>query len=327
MAPGVPLSPRHNALTVVGLLLVAAIASVAGYLYVLFPVAAAVEGAAAVPAPGQLLIRDRLVHLDGLMAPREDGDCRVAGQVLQCALISQAHLIELTAGKTVRCDVKRYGGDERSWGRCHVKDPDPALFERGEDDLNRVLVRTGWAVADRQHFADYVNDGQIARTERLGLWQGTVGERRVSTSILAGIPTVKDGDTIELTEVDIRLRGIDAPDLTQTCKLNGLDYACGIRARTNLADLLAGLSIVCHVGQFEGDDRVWGRCGEDDGTRRDFAGNSVTLNEAVVLTGWAVALADKDVTYTAAESKARSEKRGMWAGQFVRPADWRKGAR
>jgi endonuclease YncB( thermonuclease family) len=314
------MTTRRNSITAGALVLVAAIAAVAGYFYLKGPLRYSVEGVATVPDSGRLIVENHLIQLDGLLAPRRDADCRVSGQILQCSLISQARLIEMVAGKTVRCAVTRYPGDDRNWGRCTVRNPDPALFAAG-------LVRLGWAIADQQHFPDYAADGQQARTQRIGLWQGTVGERRVGTNVLAGVPIVKDGATIELMDIEIHLRGVDAPELFQTCKMGGVEYDCGMRARTNLVDLLAGVAIVCHVGQFPGDDRVWGRCGEDDGTRRDYKADSVPLNAAVVTTGWGVARPDTEVTYTEAEAFAKSEKRGMWAGEFVRPTDWRRGVR
>jgi endonuclease YncB( thermonuclease family) len=321
------MNSRRNTITAGALVLVAAIAAVAGYFYLKGPLSYVVEGPATVPDSGRLIVENHLVQLDGLVAPRRDADCRVGGQILQCSLISQARLIEMVAGKTVRCEVTRYPSDERNWGRCSVRNPDPALFTAGEDDINRNLVRLGWAIADQQHFPDYIADGQQARTQRIGLWQGTVGERRVGTNVLAGVPIVKDGDTIELMDIEIHLRGVDAPELFQTCKMDGIEYDCGQRARANLVDLLAGIPLVCHVGQFPGDDRVWGRCGEDDGTRRDFKADAVPLNAAVVTTGWGMARPDTEVTYIEAEAFAKKEKRGMWAGEFVRPADWRRGVR
>ena len=318
---------RRNLFTFLGLLAFVVAVMVAAVIYIVRPLANSAEGPASVPEPGVLIVNDKVIHLDGLLAPSDDTGCRVNGRTLQCALISRARTVELTAGKTVHCDLKRYPNDDRAFGRCQVKDPDPVLFERGETDLNRVLVRTGWAMADRHHTSDYVNDGQLARNDKLGMWAGIVTDRRVTTNILAGVPVVKDGATIELMDIEIRLRGVDAPELTQSCYLNDLPYDCGRRARANLVELLAGLSIVCHVGTFEGDDRVWGRCGEDDGTRRDFVANSTSLNEAVVLSGWAVAVPDKEISYATAENKARGEKRGLWAGAFVRPSAWRQGAR
>jgi endonuclease YncB( thermonuclease family) len=321
------MNARRNAVTAGVLVLVAAIAAVAGYVYISGPLRYSVEGLAAVPDAGRLIVENHLIQLDGLVVPEKDADCRVGGNILQCNLISRARLIEMVAGKTVRCEVTRYWTDDRNWGRCRVRNPDPALFAAGEDDLNRTLVRMGWAIADQRHTPEYAADGQQARNRRIGLWQGTVAERRVGTNVLAGVPIVKDGGTIELMDIDIHLRGVDAPELFQTCMMDGLPYDCGRRARANLVDLLAGIAIVCHVTTLEGDDRVWGRCGEDDGTRRDIKLNAVPLNAAVVTTGWAVARSDPEITYTEAETFARSQRRGMWAGEFVRPADWRRGVR
>ncbi|MBM3508057.1 MAG: hypothetical protein FJX64_10230 [Alphaproteobacteria bacterium] len=321
------MSSRRNVVTALGLLAIVVFAAIGGYFYLSGPLHYAVEGPAAVPAAGRLLIKDHVVHLEGLVSPREDTDCRIGPNVLQCNLIAHARLIEMVAGKTVRCDVTRYKTDERNWGRCTVAKPDAALFADAGGDINRALVRTGWAIADQQHTLDYVEDGAQARGQRRGLWQAAVAERRVDTNVLAGVPVVKDGDTLELMEVDIHLRGVDAPDLYQTCTMNRIPYECGLRARANLINLLAGIPVVCHVKNFQGDDRVWGICGQDDGTRRDIAPTAITLNQAVVASGWAVARADPEIGFGAAEAKARNERAGMWVGQFVRPVDWRRGVR
>ncbi len=44
---------------------------------------------------------------------------------------------------------------------------------------------------------------------------------RVSTRELGGGATVVDGDSLEIGAVRIRLRGIDAPELRQTCTRDG----------------------------------------------------------------------------------------------------------
>ena len=59
----------------------------------------------------------------------------------------------------------------------------------------------------------------------------------------------------------------------------------------------------------------------------DIRSDVPTFNERMVLSGWAVA--DRRLTdeYAAAEDEARKAKRGLWAGEFVRPAEWRDGKR
>ena len=120
--------------------------------------------------------------------------------------------------------------------------------------------------------------------------------------------------------------GIDAPELAQTCTMNGVSYPCGLLASAHLNALITAHSIICHVDLLD-DGRSWGRCGQSNQTGGDFLAGAPTLNEAMVLSGWAVANRDQSRAYIDAEDEARREKRGMWAGEFVRPADWRDGVR
>lgn len=48
------------------------------------------------------------------------------------------------------------------------------------------------------------------------------------------------------------------------------------------------------------------------------------LNGWLVLNGWAVAFRRYSTAYVAAEDTARAAKRGLWAGDFEMPWDWRK---
>jgi endonuclease YncB( thermonuclease family) len=50
---------------------------------------------------------------------------------------------------------------------------------------------------------------------------------RPSSADVSGEPTVIDGDTLVVTGERIRLQGIDAPELHQTCTAYGQEWACG----------------------------------------------------------------------------------------------------
>ena len=53
----------------------------------------------------------------------------------------------------------------------------------------------------------------------------------------SGTAIVNDGDSITIAGERIRLRGIDAPELSQTCERDGQDYACGRRSKEALLTL------------------------------------------------------------------------------------------
>jgi hypothetical protein len=50
---------------------------------------------------------------------------------------------------------------------------------------------------------------------------------RPSVADVTGLATVIDGDTIVVADERIRLEGIDAPELHQTCTAYGQQWACG----------------------------------------------------------------------------------------------------
>lgn len=296
---------------------------------------ATVQGTATVPTGdvvqvgGVLLVQNRQVHLLGVIAPREEPDCRTQrGAVVHCTLASAGKLAELVAGKAIRCQVSKRGKDDRNWGVCRVTGPGATPGDKVEDTINGQLLLAGWALPNEQHGREWLQLGVRARNAEAGLWAGTVVPHSVRTGTLLGATEANDGRTLEINETRMILYGVDAPDLAQECTLNGLPYQCGLRAYVQLIDLLAGVGrVVCHVSKIEGDDRGYGRCGFPTPNGADIRADAPTFNERMVLSGWAVA--DRHLTneYTAAEEEARKAKRGLWAGEFVRPSEWRDGKR
>ncbi len=60
-----------------------------------------------------------------------------------------------------------------------------------------------------------------------------------------GIPTVIDGDTIEVHGQQIRLHGIDTPESRQLCRLDGKPWQCGKDAANALANMIARRPVTC----------------------------------------------------------------------------------
>lgn len=134
---------------------------------------------------------------------------------------------------------------------------------------------------------------------------------------LSGPATVVDGDTLIVSDARIRLIGIDAPELGQTCRDNA-DFrvvACGAEAREVLQELVSGAPIRCQGTQRDRYRRLLATCFDADG--RD-------IGQAMVQLGFAVAPQRWDSPYRSDEAFAKAQGVGLWATHFEDPADYRR---
>lgn len=139
-------------------------------------------------------------------------------------------------------------------------------------------------------------------------------------SCWAAEPIIKDGDTIQIGDVSYRLAGTDAPELDQPCVDGHADnWACGTDARDRLAKMINKRDVRC---EDLGEDKTYrnrrsGLC--------SIAGEPVSLNQAVVRAGYAVAVASDSAkaNFAADEAAAKDKKQGLWQGCFTTPADFR----
>lgn len=120
-----------------------------------------------------------------------------------------------------------------------------------------------------------------------------------------------DGDTLAVPGARLRLDGIDAPELGQSCtRRDGASYACGEDAKRRLHALVSDGGWICSGTARDRYNRLLVVCrrGSDD------------LAELLVASGSAVA----DGRYLTVEARARLAGEGIWAGAFERPSDWRR---
>lgn len=132
-----------------------------------------------------------------------------------------------------------------------------------------------------------------------------------------GHPQVLSGSILVLNGIKIRLFGIEAPEPGQTCENKyGNSYLCGKESIIWMRNWLNQKDVSCRILSKVQNGRTIGTCFSDDG-KYDVAA-------AIVNAGWAVAYTEHTQIYVPYEQDAAMARRGLWAGQFYKPWDWRK---
>lgn len=134
-----------------------------------------------------------------------------------------------------------------------------------------------------------------------------------SAAEIAGRARVLDGDTLEIGAARVRLHGIDAPELAQTCPEPGGDWACGEAASVRLEALIRGRSVLCVPRERD-------RYGRWVATCR--VGN-VDLGARLVAEGLAWAYTRYSDDYARVEARAKTTRLGLWRGATPPAWDWR----
>jgi endonuclease YncB( thermonuclease family) len=126
---------------------------------------------------------------------------------------------------------------------------------------------------------------------------------------------VIDGDTLELgTGERIRLWGIDAVEGDQICQRDGRPWQCGDDATVALEALIDGQQITCAERDVDGYGRTVATCAVD----------GHDIGAAMVRSGWAVDYERySGGAYAAEQLEAEQAQRGLWAGSFMPPWEWR----
>lgn len=104
------------------------------------------------------------VRLFGIIAPDLSQLCDApGGRKWQCGRASATMLLEAVKTKDVTCKGASTDADGRLMADCHVEG----------QDLNRKMVRDGWALAYPRHSMKYLPDERIAKQNHKGLWQAS----------------------------------------------------------------------------------------------------------------------------------------------------------
>ena len=153
----------------------------------------------------------------------------------------------------------------------------------------------------------------------LGIGTGTVGANEdAPLGRITGlqITAITDADSLRAGPVRLRLFGIDAPEMRQSCAdKGGQAYACGKAARDWLVAFLPeGAVLSCDLLDQDRYGRLITRC--------FYQGHDIAAR--LVAAGWALAWQRYSEDYVPVQARARDRKAGLWAGQFEPPWDWRQ---
>lgn len=172
--------------------------------------------------------------------------------------------------------------------------------------VNRMLMRRQRRRGGRRLLPDVLGAVAIlaALSALLGIYRWRSGET------LSGVAYAIDGDSLRLAGRELRLEGLDAPELNQLCERDGRSYECGRAARRALALWLVQDNLTCRTNGEDRYGRALARC----------TAGGADINAALVREGLAVSFG----AYLVEEEEARTARRGLWAGTFERPADWRR---
>ena len=117
---------------------------------------------------------------------------------------------------------------------------------------------------------------------------------------VTGRARVINGDTPEIAARRIRLHGIDAPEMRQSCRKEGASWPCGAEATKALRSMIQDVEVACEERDRDRYGRIVAVCfarGED-------------LNAAMVRRGWALAYRRYSVDYVDAEISGRAFGQG-----------------
>ena len=125
--------------------------------------AADITGVAKVREGDTVLIGSSRIRLGGIDAPAVDQLClNNSGERWTCGVAARDELIKHADNKVWTCHVRQTDRRGRQVARCEVD---------GED-IQKWMVKSGWALSYVRFSHDYDADEKAAREAKAGMWQG-----------------------------------------------------------------------------------------------------------------------------------------------------------
>ena len=127
-------------------------------------VAGEISGVPRVTDGDTIKILNKRIRFNGIDTPEKKQMCVKNSKEYKCGQEATSALIKKINRKSIVCKVQdkldRY---KRYIGVCFL----------GDINLNKWMVRNGYAVAYRRYSNDYVEDENYAKKNKIGLWSGS----------------------------------------------------------------------------------------------------------------------------------------------------------
>lgn len=175
--------------------------------------AADISGVPKIRDGDQVVIGSTRIRLAGIDAPSLDQLClNTKGERWTCGAAARDELIKYVGDKSWTCSPVRTDRFGRTVARCKV----------GDEDIQKWLVKSGWALSFVQYSHAYDADEKEAREAKVGLWAGAFiapwdwRVRSKKTTILGAVKPPDTANAILLASAS----GPVAPSPTCTIKGN-----------------------------------------------------------------------------------------------------------
>ena len=136
----------------------------------------------------------------------------------------------------------------------------------------------------------------------------------ISSALHAQNIKILDGDTIHIEKVKYRFHGIDAPEISQICKVNNKNIKCGELSKQKLIKKIGNKKVNCKKVAIDRYKRVVAECYVND----------ESLSKYLVKNGYAFAYRRYSKKFVEDENFAKKNKLGLWSMDFQYPWDYRR---
>ena len=107
-------------------------------------------------------INNNKIRLHGIDAPELNQNCIYKEKNWECGRDSKKYLLNLTNFNQVKCKVIGIDRYKRFIATCFID----------HANINKMMVKEGWAIAYRYYSKDYVDEEFIAKKNKFGIWKG-----------------------------------------------------------------------------------------------------------------------------------------------------------